>query len=184
MPTRSTKIFVPQEAELDAVIDKILSTPAKNIVLSIPKFSRIGSAVNNFHILKQEAEGNGKEVTVESVDERILEMASAGAIKASNPIFRINRRPVSDIIPSVGDIKPPRREPNYEPEETPDGNNKDKLDKMLEEDEKGAPDEDAENFTDTETGETIYHIQKTFPWKTFAVLSLVITVFGFSGTPL
>lgn len=95
---KEKKIFFEADDGLDIVLKKLELSSAEKVILNIPKNSVIGKEVENFHVLKQKAVISKKEITVESVDDHILECASIAQITAVNPVFRSTERAVSDII--------------------------------------------------------------------------------------
>jgi hypothetical protein len=92
------KIFLDRSEGLEAAVDKIIHSRATDVVLNIPKGSSLGLSVNNFHVLKREGATAGKKLTIESVDDHVLELASQAKITASNPIFRSKEKPSLDIV--------------------------------------------------------------------------------------
>lgn len=93
------KIFLERTDPLEIVVDRIIKTPAAVVVLNIPRDSVLGASVNNFHVLRRESKTAGKELLIESIDDHVLELAGLAKLEASNPIFRIRERVVSDILP-------------------------------------------------------------------------------------
>ncbi|MCL4404351.1 baseplate J/gp47 family protein [Patescibacteria group bacterium] len=122
------KIFLDKGDTLQVAVEKVAEAKAGGIVLNIPRDSVLGSSVHNFQILKRESETAGRDLSIESVDERILELAALAKIPARNPIFKSKERTVTDIVPKSRartDIAPVRRidegeeEPIAEEEEKP-----------------------------------------------------------------
>ncbi|MDI6734021.1 MAG: hypothetical protein QMD50_00805 [Patescibacteria group bacterium] len=99
MSKTEKKIFLDRSDGIEAAVDRLIKASAEKVILNVPRDSVLGSSVNNFQILKRESKTAGKEILVESVDEHILELASLTDIKATNPVFRIRERAVSDILP-------------------------------------------------------------------------------------
>ncbi|MCP6720340.1 MAG: hypothetical protein KJI72_03440 [Patescibacteria group bacterium] len=93
------KIFLDQQDDLDAAVNRISKTRAHILILNIPRGSVLGKSLDNFHILKRESVTAGKEILVESVDDYILELASLAKIGAVNPVFKQQERIISDILP-------------------------------------------------------------------------------------
>jgi hypothetical protein len=93
------KIYVNKSDEATLVIERVIDAEATKIVLSIPRYSRFAQSESNFHLLKKEADALGKEIVVESVDERALELSAASSIEARNPFFDPEDNRVSDIVP-------------------------------------------------------------------------------------
>ena len=93
------KFFLDKKEDLDSIVDRLINTRATKVILSIPKDSILGSSLNNFEVLKREAATANKELSIESIDDHILQLASVAKINALNPIFHKIERPVSDILP-------------------------------------------------------------------------------------
>ncbi|MEK7650962.1 MAG: hypothetical protein AAB377_00360 [Patescibacteria group bacterium] len=98
------KIFLDKDDDLNKVVGQLTAVEAEKIILNIPKNSVLGSSVHNFQILERECETAGKELAIESVDERILELASLATIPAINPVFKTRERSVVDILPGLDDV--------------------------------------------------------------------------------
>src|SRR3989344_114319 len=98
------KIFVDKKETAPAVVEKIIAEPESEIVLIVPQNAALKDSVDNFHILKREAEALRKTIVVESVDESVLALAKKAKIESSHPLFsrRGNGRSLSDIIPPQG----------------------------------------------------------------------------------
>lgn len=93
------KIFLGRTDGLEVAVDKIIHARGSGVTLNIPKNSALGSSVSNFQVLKRESGTAGKKLTIESIDDRVLELASLAKITASNPIFmRIKEKPSMDIV--------------------------------------------------------------------------------------
>ena len=93
-----------KDDDLNKVVGQLTAVEAEKIILNIPKNSVLGSSVHNFQILERECETAGKELAIESVDERILELASLATIPAINPVFKTRERSVVDILPGLDDV--------------------------------------------------------------------------------
>src|SRR3989304_6377540 len=103
------KLFVNKSDEATSVIERVLSTDADIIVLSIPRFSKFSESEQNFDLLKRESESSGKEVAIESVDDRVIELSSACGISATHPFFVKPKRQFSDIVanPKIRRVEEP-----------------------------------------------------------------------------
>ncbi|MFH1161949.1 MAG: hypothetical protein V1696_01605 [Candidatus Jorgensenbacteria bacterium] len=93
------KIFFNPKDSPDDVIDRALRAPGDIVVVNIPRGSLMGIGLEHFVTLKSEAAAAGKTITVESVDDHVLELAGLAGLRAVNPVFRIRERAVSDIVP-------------------------------------------------------------------------------------
>lgn len=96
--TKIKKIYVNKSDEPTLIAEKIIDTDAKEIVLNIPKFSKIADSLANFHLIKREAEALDKKVIIESVDDKVIELCGISGIEAVNPFFVKSRRQFSDIV--------------------------------------------------------------------------------------
>ena len=96
---KAKKIYVNKNDEAALVIERVMDSEATELVLSIPKFSKFGQSESNFHLLKKEADALEKNISIESVDEKVLELAAASDLPAANPFFANPDRQFSDIIP-------------------------------------------------------------------------------------
>lgn len=103
------KIFLEKQDPVEAAVDTVISADTPRVILNIPKGSVISASPENFRILAREAQTAGKELEIESVDDRVLELATFAGIQASNPIFRSRERAVSDIVAKPRMKKVPMR---------------------------------------------------------------------------
>ncbi len=103
------KIYVNKNDSVALIIEKVIKSGEEEIILYIPRGSELASSRNNFKLLKREAQSAGKVVSIESVDDDVLELASSFSIKASNPFFG-KKKSVADII--VKDVNPKVAEEN------------------------------------------------------------------------
>lgn len=117
------KIFTGKNDELSSIAEKIINAEDAEVILNVPRFSKLGESAINFDLLKREADAAGKKLVVESVDENILSLAESVGIASYNPFFRSanNRKTFSDIIPPRMDTSrrfsaqtSPEKEPQLE----------------------------------------------------------------------
>ncbi len=80
------------------IVEKMIEAEDDEITLSVPRFSHIGDSLSNFYLLKREADAIGKKVSVESVDDKVIELAGISGLSGTNPFFAKNKRQFSDII--------------------------------------------------------------------------------------
>jgi hypothetical protein len=92
------RIIVEKNEAPSAVARKMLGTMEREVVLVIPKGSRVGSSLNNLHLLHKEAQKARKQLSVESVDEEVLAFAKLAGIASSHP-FLGRRSGLQDIVP-------------------------------------------------------------------------------------
>ncbi len=92
------KITVNKSDEAAVVVEKIIEADSREVVLSIPRFSHLAESLSNFHLLKREADALGKKVVIESVDDRVVELAELSGLRSVNPFFSKTKRQFSDIM--------------------------------------------------------------------------------------
>lgn len=92
------KVVVNKSDEVASVVEKIIETDASELVLSIPRFSRLSESLANFHLIKRESQFLNKKIVVESVDDRAVELANVAGLEAFNPILARPRRKFTDIV--------------------------------------------------------------------------------------
>ncbi len=80
------------------VVEKIIDSDAKEIVLSIPRFSRLAESLANFHLISRESKLLRKKIIIESVDDKVVELANLAGIESLNPILSRSRRQFYDIV--------------------------------------------------------------------------------------
>lgn len=96
-----TKITIEKDEEIADVIDKVTEEAENEITLVIPKGSVLARSVKNFNLLRREAEGAGKSVVIESVDDAILAFAKQSGLEGSHPLWGGVRAAggLTDIVP-------------------------------------------------------------------------------------
>lgn len=92
------KIYIDKNDTVAAIVEKIVSSADKEVVLYVPRFTKITDTPNNFRLLKREIDSMEKEVEIESVDDEVLAMAKSAGIGAKNPFFQKNKKSFSDIV--------------------------------------------------------------------------------------
>lgn len=91
-------------------MEKIIEAEDGDITLTVPRFSHLGESLSNFHLLKREADALGKMIFVESVDNKVIELAEMSGLNGINPFFSKNKRQFSDIVaPAIDKTKSARR---------------------------------------------------------------------------
>lgn len=95
------KIFLEKKDSLEKILGIFSHVIFEKIILNLPRDSFLGKNVKNFQILKREALKNDKELSIESVDDHILELAALAGIKAFNPVFGTKEKIVADIVPRI-----------------------------------------------------------------------------------
>ncbi|MEK7479555.1 MAG: hypothetical protein AAB634_03430 [Patescibacteria group bacterium] len=115
--TQSEKIFLEVADDIDEALVMMEKVPGDTVILNIPKGSALGESVKGFRYLRKKARELGKILSVESVDDHILELAEVADIEAINPVFQVRGKQVQDIIPSdsrVPEKQAPRKEEGEE----------------------------------------------------------------------
>ncbi|MEK7611832.1 MAG: hypothetical protein AAB407_00580 [Patescibacteria group bacterium] len=96
-----TKIIIHKDDEVTIVAERIIDTPSTDITLAIPRFSKFASSPTHLRLLKREAEALGKTLSIESVDENILEICESEGLTSTNPFFgNEGAGHMADIAPS------------------------------------------------------------------------------------
>lgn len=95
------KIAVNRDSEIEDILDIIGETESQTITLIVPKNSKLSENRNNFSRLNQKARVLGKELKIESVDEKVITLAENSGMETENPLFASKRRLVADIIMPV-----------------------------------------------------------------------------------
>lgn len=95
------KIYVNKNDEVTEVVEALIDADADEVILSIPKFSKLAESASHFHLLRREAEVLKKKIVVESVDEAVLSLCEAQRIECINPFFSKTPRRVTDIMPKA-----------------------------------------------------------------------------------
>lgn len=103
MKTKVKKIAINKNDEPASVVEKIIDTDASEIVLSIPRFSRLVESLANFHLIKRESELLKKKIIIESIDDKAIELANLAKLQAVNPFFIKSRKQFSDIVTGGAD---------------------------------------------------------------------------------
>ncbi len=100
------KITVSKSDEVAVIVEKMIEAEDGEITLSIPRFSHISESLSNFYLLKREADALSKKISVESIDDRVIELAEMSGLIGTNPFFAKNKRQFSDIVaPSKAGVK-------------------------------------------------------------------------------
>lgn len=99
MPKKQiAKVQVGKNDEAALIVERVIDTDAEEIVLSVPRFSRVVEVSSNFHLIKREAELLKKKIVIESVDDRVVELATKAGLPALNPLLIKSPRQFSDIV--------------------------------------------------------------------------------------
>jgi len=95
------KITASKHDDVASIVEHVVNASTAELTLSIPRFSKIGEDLKHFQLLAREAAALDKKVTIESVDERVIELAKLAGFAAVNPFFAGSgsKRTFSDITP-------------------------------------------------------------------------------------
>jgi len=99
MLKKEEKIFLNKDEGVSEVEDKIKNTKEEKIILNIPKGSVLVSSIHYFQKIKKIVEESNKEILIESVDEKVLELATLTGLNSHNPVFKKKERIIADILP-------------------------------------------------------------------------------------
>jgi hypothetical protein len=91
------KIIVNKSDEAAEVVEKIMDAEAEEIILNVPRFSKLAESLANFHLIKRESEFLNKKIIIESVDDKAIELAGLAKLESLNPFFTKSQR-ISDIV--------------------------------------------------------------------------------------
>ena len=92
------KISILKAETFESIVEKVKTAPDADVVLRIPKGSIVTENSKYLRTLKKELKGAGKNLSIESVDDAVLEFASQAGIEAFNPFFSKTNQ-FSDIVP-------------------------------------------------------------------------------------
>lgn len=93
------KIIVSKTEDAKSLLNKIEAAKSLEITLVIPRGSRFGEEIANFHALKEVATEMDKEIYIESVDEDVLALAKSNGWEAIHPLFQGTKKgSISDIV--------------------------------------------------------------------------------------
>lgn len=91
------RIHVSKNDEIALIVERIIDANADEVILTIPRFSRLAESAANFHLIKREADLLKKSIVIESVDDKVIKLAQDVKIQSLNPIL-VKRKQFSDII--------------------------------------------------------------------------------------
>jgi len=83
---------------VDAVLEKVVNAEAKNVVLTIPRFAKLGQSPEHFQVLRDRLEPLGKMLAVESVDETVMDHCDQAGVNCYNPFFVKSKRQFLDVV--------------------------------------------------------------------------------------
>jgi hypothetical protein len=98
------KINLTKNDTAETAVIKFLKVKDDEITLVVPNFSKLGHSLENFQFLKKEAEDAGKVISIESVDDTVVELARRGNIESVNPFFELKtKRSIRSLEPTGED---------------------------------------------------------------------------------
>jgi len=110
------KINIKKTEELPVIAEQVFSADADEVVLVVPKFSKLAESIDNFKFLKGGFTNNNKALSFESVDDKVIDLATQVGFAAENPFFakapesldlNIDNKKVKDEVP----VSPSAEEP-------------------------------------------------------------------------
>ena len=162
------KLFINKNDDPALVVEKILESKEKDVVLVIPKSSKVSSSVANFHLIKREAEADTKNLLIESVDDEALALAKAAKLPGINPFLSMHKKSMSDIV-------------------MPINANNDELDKDDDEEDEEESTLEIENEVDFTQKDKVRKKKKLFLPKVghmkglIAAIAVIIPIFAFAA---
>ena len=93
------KIIIHKKDDILAVIQKILDCRETEITLFIPNGSALEHRGGEFYLILRESKAAGKQISIETKSERIIEYGLAAGIKIKNLPSGQDKKPIADIIP-------------------------------------------------------------------------------------
>jgi hypothetical protein len=83
---KTIKIQIHKNDELPVIAESVFTADGSEVVLVVPRNSKLAESRDNFSFLKKGL-GGKKHLVIESVDEEVLAMAKQAGIDADNPFF-------------------------------------------------------------------------------------------------
>lgn len=84
---KSVKIHIDKADDLAVIAEKVFSADAEEVIIIVPKFSKLAESDDGLRFLKRGLSAKKKRLLIESVDDSILSIAKKTKIAASNPFF-------------------------------------------------------------------------------------------------
>ncbi len=81
------KITVQKIDTAKDIVTQFIEDDTEEITLIIPKFSQLAQSESSFKLISKAAAATGKKLTIESVDDQVIQLAKAVNLEASNPFF-------------------------------------------------------------------------------------------------
>jgi hypothetical protein len=105
------RIQVSKNDEIALIVERIIDSGAEEVILTIPRFSKLAESSANFHLIKRESDLLNKRIVVESVDDKVIDFCQAVDLESLNPVL-VKKRHISDIVSAPA---PAREEASAEP---------------------------------------------------------------------
>lgn len=96
------KIIIAKNDSAEKAIIKLLKVKEDEVILSVPNFSHLANALENFKLIRREADEASKRVTIESVDDMVIELARRADLDSINPFFDQHARKTKPLEPDTG----------------------------------------------------------------------------------
>ncbi len=97
------KIFIEKNEEVASVIERIVQEQDEEIILVVPRNSKLKESIENFSLIQREASAAKKTVHIESVDEEVLAFGRMHKMEGAHPLFSGKTKSLSDIVLASGD---------------------------------------------------------------------------------
>jgi hypothetical protein len=115
------KINIKKTDELPVIAEQVFSAEADEIILVVPKFSKLAESIDNLKFLKGGFVKNNKTLSFESVDDQLVSLAIKVGFAAENPFF--SKAPESlDLDLNDNQQETKSAEESVAPEEVEDNN--------------------------------------------------------------
>ncbi len=101
------KLSILKAETFESIVEKIKTAVDADITLRVPRGSILAENFKNLKALAKEIKGAGKNLSIETVDDRVIEFASRVGIESFNPFFSKTNQ-FSDIVASKTYARPIR----------------------------------------------------------------------------
>lgn len=97
------RIFIEKNDSAEEIVEKISESEEDRLVLVIPKNAEVRKNSSAFRLIRKESDASSKAISIESVDDEVLELARESGLEAVHPFFSDSARGamISDIVPVV-----------------------------------------------------------------------------------
>ena len=94
-------IYVKKQDDLARVVEKIITSSEKEVILVIPRDSFLSKSYFNFEILKREAKNAKKKIFIDSLDPIIRNFSRQAQIDLVDQEFEKETQKITDILPPL-----------------------------------------------------------------------------------